>query len=161
FGSPHTIAPEQVRGKLGDIRSDVYAFGAIMYELLSGKPVFPYEHASDAAFGHLAKEPEPPSTKAPRGWITKDVDQFVLGLLRKNPAERPKDAVAVLDLIDGLGRGTTSVRPAAISQEKVDNLVDLLIAAPDDAEAAMALEKAADEGGDAQKIAEAFARAAE
>src|SRR5262249_40636631 len=68
FGSPHTIAPEQVRGKLGDIRSDVYAFGAIMYELLSGKPVFPYEHASDAAFGHLAKEPEPPSTKAPRGW---------------------------------------------------------------------------------------------
>jgi serine/threonine protein kinase len=39
FGSPKTAAPELIRGKPADARSDVYAFGAMVYELLSGKPV--------------------------------------------------------------------------------------------------------------------------
>jgi tetratricopeptide (TPR) repeat protein/tRNA A-37 threonylcarbamoyl transferase component Bud32 len=160
FGSPRTIAPEQVRGKLADARSDVYAFGAMMYELVSGKPVFAYENATDAAFAHLSKEVEPPSAKAPRGWVTKEVDQFILSLLKKDPAARPKNAQEVLEAIERLGRAATATKMAPIPQEKVDSLVDLLSAAPDDHDTAIALEKAVDGGADAAKIAEAFARAA-
>ena len=92
FASPKTIAPEQVRGQRAEAATDVYAFGAVMYELLSGRPVFPYETATDAALAHLAKAPEPPSSKAPRGWVSKDVDQFVLNLLGKEANRRPRDA---------------------------------------------------------------------
>ena len=110
FGSPKTIAPEQVRGRQADAATDSYAFGAVMYELLSGKPVFPYETATDAAFAHVAKTPEPPSSKAPRGWIAREVDQFVLSLLAKDPEKRPKDALAILDGLEIVGRA--SVRDA-------------------------------------------------
>ena len=109
IGSPKTIAPEQVRGLRADPASDVYSFGAMMFELLSGKPVFAFENATDAAFAHVSAPPEPPSTKAPRGWVTRDVDQFVLSLLAKDPARRPKDAAAVLDQLESLG---SAVRPA-------------------------------------------------
>jgi tetratricopeptide (TPR) repeat protein len=157
IGSPKTIAPEQVRGLRADAASDVYSFGAMMYELLSGKPVFPFESATEAAFAHVAKAPEPPSAKAPRGWITKDVDTFVLALLAKDPEKRPKDAAAVLDQLESLGRASSAMRAAkAFSEERLTSLVDLLVAAPDDAEAAIALEGAIEEGADATKVAEAF-----
>ncbi len=161
FGSPKTIAPEQVRGGHADPRTDVYAFGAMMYELLTGKPVFVAEHAADAAFAHLAKEPEPPSARAPRGWVAKEVDQFVLSLLRKNPEDRPKDAAALLEAIEGLGRVSATMRAAPVSQEKVDQLIDLLVASADDTDTAIALEQAVEEGADAAKVANAFALAAE
>jgi tetratricopeptide (TPR) repeat protein len=161
FGSPKTIAPEQVRGRRADAATDLYAFGAMMYELLAGKPVFPFETATDAAFAHLLTMPEPPSTKAPRGWITADVDEFILSLLEKEPERRPKDVAAVIHALDSLGyapamRGDYS----SFSEEKLTSLSDLLIAAPDDAETAMALEKAIDDGADPTKVAEAFEVAA-
>ncbi len=112
FASPKTIAPEQVRGRPADAATDVYAFGALMYELLSGKPVFPYETATDAAFAHVAKAPDPPSHKAPRGWISKDVDQFVLSLLAKEPDKRPKDALAILDGLEVVARTSAAMRAA-------------------------------------------------
>ncbi len=162
FGSPKTIAPEQVRGMRADAPSDVYAFGAMMYELLSGKPVFSYEHATEAAFAHVTKTPEPPSAKAPRGWIPKDVDRFVLSLLAKDPDRRPKDAAALLDALESLGRTSTSIRAAeeAFPDERLTGLVDILIDAPDDPESAIALEGAIDEGADPTKVAEAFEAAA-
>jgi serine/threonine protein kinase len=163
IGSPKTIAPEQVRGLRADSASDVYSFGAMMYELLSGKPVFAFDTATDAAFAHVSQAPEPPSAKAPRGWITKDVDQFVLALLAKDPAKRPKDAAAVLDQLESLGRASSAMRAAqaVFPEERLTTLIDLLIAAPDDAEAAIALEAAIEEGADATKVAEAFDQASD
>ena len=163
FGSPKTMAPEQVRGHRAEASTDVYAFGAMMYELLSGRPVFPYETETDAALAHVAKMPEPPSARAPRGWITKDVDQLVLSLLAKDPARRPRDASAVLDAIESLGRASAALRTAPqveFPEETLTSLFDLLLAAPDDAETAIALEKAIEEGADPTRVAEAFESAA-
>ncbi|HEY8041934.1 MAG TPA: tetratricopeptide repeat protein [Polyangiaceae bacterium] len=163
FGSPKTIAPEQVRGMRADASADVYSFGAMTYELLSGKPVFTVDNATDAAFAHVSKAPEPPSAKAPRGWIPKDVDVFVLSLLAKDPEKRPKDAAAVLDAMESLGRASSAMRAAqaAFPEERLTNLVDLLVAAPDDIEAAIGLEGAIEEGADPTKVAETFVVAAE
>ncbi len=158
YGSPKTIAPELVRGRPADSRSDVYAFGAMMYELLSGKPVFITDNATEAAFAHLAADAEAPSTKAPRGWITKEVDAFVLSLLHKDPALRPKDATALLDALDKIGRASTAPKALeGLSPEKVQKLIDDLVAKPDDSELALALEKAVDDGADASQVADAFA----
>lgn len=163
FGSPKTISPEQVRGSRADPASDVYAFGAIMYELLSGSPVFTFENATDAAFAHIAKTPDPPSMHAPAGWVTRDVDQFVLGLLAKEPGKRPRDAAAVLEMIDVIGRGPASIRPPGIEEFSEDELTaraDALIASPDDESAAAALEQAIEEGADPLAVAGAFEAAA-
>lgn len=163
FGSPKTIAPEQVRGSRAEPATDVYAFGAMMYELLCGSPVFTFENATDAAFAHVAKAPEPPSIRAPAGWIPRDVDQFVLGLLAKDPARRPRDAEAVLEMLDAVGRGPTSIRPLGIeafSEEDLTARADALIASPDDERAAAALEQAIEEGADPLAVAAAFEAAA-
>jgi len=158
IGSPKTIAPEQVRGMRADSASDVYSFGAMMYELLSGKPVFAFDSATDAAFAHVAQAAEPPSARAPRGWIPGDVDQFVLSLLAKDPARRPKDAAAVLDHLDSLGRASSAMRVgrAVFPQGRLASRIDLLLGAPDDTEAAIGLEAAIEEGADATQVAEAF-----
>lgn len=163
LGSPKTISPEQVRGMRADAASDVYAFGAMTYELLSGKPVFSFTTATEAAFAHVTQTPEPPSAKAPRGWVTRDVDQFVLGLLEKDPDRRPRDAHAVLDALESLGRASAAMRAAAstFDDEQLTSLVDLLVAAPDDADAAIGLEAAIEQGADPIKVAEAFHVAAD
>ncbi len=162
FGSPRTIAPEQVRGRPSDARTDVYSFGAMVYELLSGKPVFPVESPTDAAFAHAAQKPEPPSAKAPRGWVGKELDEWVLSLLAKDPSQRPRDAQALLDALERLGRGATaSGGGAKITASDVEALIAALMAAPGNSDAAMSLEKAIDQGADALPVAEAFLKASE
>ncbi|MGH7435662.1 MAG: protein kinase domain-containing protein, partial [Polyangiaceae bacterium] len=157
FGSPKTIAPEQVRGRRADAATDVYGFGAMMYELLSGKPVFAVELATEAAFAHVMENPRPPSSKAPPGWIPPEVDRLVLNLLSKDPSKRPADASAVIEAIRTLDRRSVAVRvDVDFSDDKLGTLIDLLIAAPDDTDTALALEKAVEEGADPVNVAEAF-----
>jgi serine/threonine protein kinase/lipopolysaccharide biosynthesis regulator YciM len=161
FGSKKTIAPEQVRGKPADSRTDVYAFGALVYELVSGKPVFLAEHGADAAFAHLTQEPEPPSAKAPRGSVTREVDAFVLSLLKKDPAQRPKNGQALLDALDLLDEATDiGFKALTIDPEYITNLENALRSEPADVETAIALEQAAEDGADAKEVAESFILAA-
>ena len=162
FVSPKTIAPEIARGKPGDARADVYAFGAMVYELLVGKPPFGGETATDVIVAHLIEEAPPASERAPRGGVTRETDDFLALLLQKDPALRPRDAQALLDPLESLGRASTALRAAAvISDDQVTSLVDALIAAPADTEAALALDNAIDEGANPQTVGEAFEMAAE
>jgi len=163
FGSPKTIAPEQIRGHRADAAADVYAFGALMYELLSGAPVFQFENPADAAFAHLTKTPEPPSSRGPRGWIGRDVDAFVLSLLAKDPDRRPRHAGVLLEALESLGRAPPSTRPMPdfFPPERLSGVVEALVAAPLEADAAEALETAIEEGADPESVALGFQRAAD
>ena len=85
-GTLHYMAPEQIRGEEVDRRTDVYALGAVLYEMLTGR--VPFQGASDYAVlkAHVEENPAPPSTSMPGlpPWL----DQAILKALAKAPAER-------------------------------------------------------------------------
>jgi tetratricopeptide (TPR) repeat protein len=158
-GSPSAVSPEQIRGLVADPVSDVYSFGAVLYQILTGKPVFGDKSALETAFGHLMQDPAPPSTVAPRGWVPRELDELVLSLLDKSSSRRPKDAAAVLELFENLGR--TAQKREQLAPEEIDRRVDALLADPSKDDAALELEAAAGTTGAADKVAEAFKMAAE
>ena len=170
YGSAKAMAPELVRGHVADAKSDVYAFGAVLWEVLTGKPLFakPGSTSLEIALAHLADQPEPPSAQAPRGWVSKELDAFVLELLQKDPTARPSDARVVLESFDRFGRASqTAIEKAAeasrpkLSDDDVDLRIAELVERPEDSDAAAALEKAIEEGGNPERIADGFQQIAE
>jgi tetratricopeptide (TPR) repeat protein len=159
-GSPRTVSPEQIRGLAADASSDIYSFGAMLYEMLSGKPLFGDKPALDVAFAHLTITPPAPSSVAPRGWIPKELDDLVLRLLSKDPAERPKSAAEALALFDDTKPSAAKNPNITISSGEVDAKIAALLAAPTDDEAALSLESSVEHGADPLQIAEGLTRAA-
>ncbi|MBI5531477.1 MAG: tetratricopeptide repeat protein [Deltaproteobacteria bacterium] len=162
IGSARCVAPEQIRGERVTARSDVYSFGAVMYEILTGKPLFTAKSGVEFAVAHLTASPMDPSAAAPRGWVTKEVGAFISSLIARDPSARPKDARAVIEEFEKLGRAAEARRiENKITDDELGKRMDALVVAPDDDKAAAALDAAVEEGGDAAKIAEAFVMAAD
>ncbi len=160
-GSPKTVAPEQIRGFSSDQRSDVYSFGALLFEVLTGKALFGDGPATSAAAGHLSEAPPIPSSVAPRGWVTKEIDDWVLSMLEKEPDKRPQSARSLLEALEIMGRATVQKKEKKITDADLDARVEALVADPEDEDAAVALEAAVEEGADAARVADAFSVAAD
>jgi tetratricopeptide (TPR) repeat protein len=155
LASPKTVAPERLRGGERAATGDVYAFGAICYELVCGTPPFAGETALDAAIRHLTVMPEPPSTLAPAGWLSPSFDAFILRLLHKNPEERPEHGRSLLDELRAL-----SNEGIGGSEEDVEERIAALLEAPDSEEAVRALDAVAS-GAFRARVFSAFAEAAD
>ena len=97
LGTPGYMAPEQVKGTDSiDHRVDQYALGAIVYEMLAGRPVFCGGHAVSILVAALSQAPSPLAEVAP--WAA-DVSDVVMRALKKSPAERYSN---VGDFVDAL-----------------------------------------------------------
>ena len=90
MGTVGYMSPEQVRGLAVDARSDLFAFGAILYEMLSGKRAFRRDTASDTMSAILRDEPEELAESGRK--IPVVLDRIVRHCLEKNPAERFQSA---------------------------------------------------------------------
>lgn len=155
FGSPKSVSPEQIRGRPADARSDVYSFAALLFELLTGKAPFAGDSEADALAGRLTRPAARPSVSAPRGRVSGELDELVLRMLDKDPAKRPRNASVVLDALEALDLGAF-VQVAGMPDDELDALLQALIDAPDDEQAAEELEAAVAEGADAKRVAEGF-----
>jgi Tol biopolymer transport system component len=89
LGTPAYMSPEQARGRPVDRRSDVWSFGCVLFEMLSGRRAFSAETASDTLVAVLAREPD--LSALPRA--TPDAIRHLLRrCLEKESARRPRDA---------------------------------------------------------------------
>ena len=90
MGTVGYMSPEQVRGKAADPRSDLFAFGAILYEMLSGKRAFHGESSADTMSAILKEDP--PELSETNRNISPALERIVRHSLEKNPAERFQSA---------------------------------------------------------------------
>ncbi len=86
MGSPDYISPEQVKNKRGDARSDLYAVGVILYEMLTGETPFRGANPLAVMNARLVAPPRPPSEINPE--ISPQLDEIVLRALERDPDER-------------------------------------------------------------------------
>lgn len=92
LGTPLYMAPEVIRGEAAVVASDLYALGAILYEILAGRPPFVSQAVASILLMHLQDVPEPLDPAF-------GLDELALHLLSKDPRERP-GAEAVLKAVD-------------------------------------------------------------
>ncbi len=97
IGTPYYISPEQIKSGIADKRSDIYALGTTLYELISGKPVFKCETPIEILYKHVNEDPKPISSINPN--ITMEMKHIVEKCLEKDPNNRFQNANEILDLI--------------------------------------------------------------
>ena len=88
IGTPEYMSPEQARGQSVDYRTDVYALGVVMFEILSGERPFPTTGDAFTMLQYHAEEP-PPSIASLVHDLPEEMVQLVASMLSKEPAARP------------------------------------------------------------------------
>jgi TolB-like protein len=109
LGTPHYMSPEQAAGDTGvDARTDVYATGCVLYEMLAGDP--PFTGPTTQAVVARALTESPPSIRTTRPNVPEDVDRIITRALAKVPADRFSTAA---EMHDAIARATAA--PAVAS----------------------------------------------
>jgi Tol biopolymer transport system component len=115
IGTPQYMAPEQLQGREADARSDIFAFGAVVYEMGTGRPAFPGQNAVNIIAAILTSEPPPmsaarleqrpgPSDIDPS--IAPLIDQIIGRCLAKKPDERWQTARDLRQMLEWVGQRT-------------------------------------------------------
>jgi serine/threonine protein kinase/Tol biopolymer transport system component len=129
LGTAGYMSPEQVRGKPADSRSDIFSFGAILYEMLSGKRAFHGDSSADTMSAILKEEP-PELTETNRN-VSPALERIVRHCLEKNPAERFQSARDAAFNLEALTDISTSSRGGlrALPEERSKSSLRWLIPA--------------------------------
>jgi hypothetical protein len=108
LGTAKYLAPEQVEGRPVDGRSDLYALGVVLYEMVCGRPPFVADTDAAIALARLHRDPEPPSRL--RDDLPSWLEQIIVDCLQRDPERRPPSAT---DLRRRLARRDAAVAPVA------------------------------------------------
>ncbi len=116
IGTPTYMAPEQASGLPADARTDIYALGTVLYEMLSGRPPFEGELFGQLVVKLTTLPPPPLPARGPQGEpIPKELVEVVLRCLEKEPARRPASMGEVAELL----RGALAPSPRSAAQPEV------------------------------------------
>jgi hypothetical protein len=110
MGTVGYMAPEQVRGQAADARTDLFAFGAVLYEMLTGRRAFKRATAAETMTAIL--NDDPPDLFTTRTDLPAALDRIVRHCLEKNPAERFQTALDVAFALEALSGGSTASQPS-------------------------------------------------
>ncbi|HYQ90325.1 MAG TPA: protein kinase [Candidatus Binatia bacterium] len=110
FGSLPYMAPEQLRGESGDSRTDVYAFGAMLYQMATGRLPFEKDRPEALMFEILHGTTRPIRSLRPE--VSPELDRLVDSCLSKNPDSRPPSAGVVSQALRGIGEPARRGAPA-------------------------------------------------
>jgi len=114
LGTLGYMSPEQVKGKPADARSDIFSFGAILHEMLSGRRAFHGESAAEAMSAILREEP--PDLSVTNQNISPGLERIVRHCIEKNPEQRFHSAHDVAFALEALSVPSTSgLQPASVS----------------------------------------------
>jgi serine/threonine-protein kinase len=119
LGTPDYISPEQIQGKRGDARSDLYALGNMFYEMLTGTVPFSGDNAMAIMNQHLTAAPALPSKSNPA--IPPNIEAIIMKSIRKDPKERYQSAASFLEDLNNYKELDTSNFPR--DKEKVTGVV--------------------------------------
>src|ERR1700712_843417 len=117
IGTAQYLSPEQARGEAVDARSDVYATGCVLFELLVGAPPFTGDSPVAIAYQHVREDPPAPSAVKPG--LPHELDSIVLKALNKNPLNRYQTAAEMRsDLVRALSGQAVHATPIMSDEER-------------------------------------------
>ncbi|ALE75487.1 MULTISPECIES: Stk1 family PASTA domain-containing Ser/Thr kinase [unclassified Pseudonocardia] len=139
IGTAQYLSPEQARGESVDARSDVYAAGCVLFELLTGEPPFTGDTPVAVAYQHVREDPRAPSELNPS--VPPALDAVVLKALSKNPANRYQSAAEMRADLVRVRNGEPVHAPLVMSEYERTQMM-----AHDDATTAMPTRRMAGNG---------------
>jgi len=105
MGSPKYMAPEQIKGDKVDARTDIYALGVIMYEMLTGKVPFDRPNSVHIMMAHVNEPPPPLRVMNPELQINQMTEDVVFRCLEKEPDKRFASMEQLLNALKSVGGG--------------------------------------------------------
>ncbi len=120
MGTMGYMSPEQLRGKTADHRSDIFSFGAILYEMLSGKQAFRRESTADTMSAILREDP--PDLSSTNSSVSPALERVVNHCLEKNPEERFHSARDLAFALEAVSAPSgQSIRSMALPETRPKN----------------------------------------
>jgi serine/threonine-protein kinase len=116
IGTAQYLSPEQARGEAVDARSDVYAAGCVLFELLTGEPPFSGDSPVAVAYQHVREDPRRPSEV--NSEVPAALDAIGLKAMSKNPANRYQSAAEMRSDLVRVLRGQRPLAPAVMTEEE-------------------------------------------
>ncbi|MEV8516123.1 Stk1 family PASTA domain-containing Ser/Thr kinase [Dactylosporangium sp. NPDC051484] len=121
IGTAQYLSPEQARGEPVDARSDVYASGCVLFELLCGHPPFVGDNPVSVAYQHVREDPRPPSSS--NRDVTPEIDAVVLKALAKNPLNRYQSAGEMRADVLRAAAGRPVSAPPVMTEEEMASVM--------------------------------------